>query len=333
MDAFRSRVGPVNSTPFEELPFVFNPKSGFIATANNQVNPRDYPYLITNDWDYGFRANRIVELITSAPGPIDIAYFQKIQGDNFDASAEMLVPLLLYVDLGDANLDEIRSILKNWDFQNGMDSAPAALYAAFWQKFLSNTFGDELPADMQPAGSSRWFEVVRNMASQPDSHWWDSQLTPDVVETRDEIIKQSFNQAVTYIQSMLGKDPTKWHWGDLHTATFQNQTLGKSGIAPIEMLFNRGPFPTSGGASIVNATGWNATKNFELTSLPSLRMIVDLGDLRNSLTVHPTGQSGHAYDPHYIDMVDLWRNIQYYPMLWNEQSIVSKAVGHLVLNP
>jgi penicillin amidase len=319
--------------PFEELPFVFNPKSGFIATANNQVNPRDYPYLITNDWDYGFRANRIVELITSAPGPIDIAYFQKIQGDNFDASAEMLVPLLLNVDLGDANLDEIRSILKNWDFQNGMDSAPAALYAAFWQKFLSNTFGDELPADMQPAGSSRWFEVVRNMASQPDSHWWDSQLTPDVVETRDEIIKQSFNQAVTYIQSMLGKDPTKWHWGDLHTATFQNQTLGKSGIAPIEMLFNRGPFPTSGGASIVNATGWNATKNFELTSLPSLRMIVDLGDLRNSLTVHPTGQSGHAYDPHYIDMVDLWRNIQYYPMLWNEQSIVSKAVGHLVLNP
>jgi penicillin amidase len=214
-----------------------------------------------------------------------------------------------------------------------MDSAPAALYAEFWQKFLVNTFGDDLPADMQPTGSSRWFEVVRNMISQPDSHWWDSQLTIDIVETRDDILRQSFSQAVSAIQSALGKDPTKWSWGDLHTATFKNQTLGKSGVAPIEMLFNRGPFPTSGGASIVNATGWNATKGFELTSLPSMRMIVDLGDMRNSLTVHPTGQSGHAYHPNYIDMTDFWRNIQYYPMLWNEQAIVNNATGHLILTP
>jgi penicillin amidase len=319
--------------PFEELPYVFNPKSGFIATANNQVNPRNYSYLITSDWDYGFRAKRIVDLITTAPAPIDIAYFQKIQGDNYDASAEMLVPLLMDVDLGDPKLDEIRSILKEWDYQNNMDSAPAALYAAFWQKFLVNTFGDDLPAKLQPAGSSRWFQVVQNMVSQPNSHWWDSQLTSGTVETRDEILKQSFAQAVSDTKSALGNDPAKWRWGDLHTSTFRNQTLGVSGIAPIEMLFNRGPFPTSGGASMVNATGWNATKNFEVTSLPSLRMIVDLGDLSNSLTVHTTGQSGHTSDPHYIDMADLWRNIQYYPMLWNEQAIISNATGHLILNP
>ncbi|OGN72995.1 MAG: peptidase S45 [Chloroflexi bacterium GWB2_49_20] len=319
--------------PFEELPFVFNPKSGYIVTANNQVNPWDYPNLITTDWDGGFRAQRIVELLTTAPGSIDIAYFQKIQGDNYDASAATLVPLLLKTDLGDTKLDEIRSILKDWDYQDGMDSAPAALYSAFWQKFLANTFGDDLPADMQPAGSSRWFEVVRNMASQLDSHWWDSQLTTFIVETREDILKLSFSQAVSEIQSTLGKDPSKWRWGDLHTATFQNQTLGKSGVAPIEMLFNRGPFSTSGGASIVNATSWNAAKGFEVTALPSMRMIVDLSDLRNSITVHPTGQSGHAYHPNYIDMAELWRNIQYYPMFWNEQAIVSNAVGHLVLTP
>ena len=135
------------------------------------------------------------------------------------------------------------------------------------------------------------------------------------------------------MQEALGKDPAKWRWGDLHTSTFENQTLGKSGVAPIEALFNRGPFPTAGGASIVNATGWNASKGFEVTSVPSMRMIVDLGDLRNSLTVHPTGQSGHAYHPHYIDMADLWRYIQYYPMLWNEQAIVSGAEAHLQLVP
>ena len=319
--------------PFEELPYVFNPSSGYVATANNQVNPWDYPYLISTEWDYGFRAERIVEMIENAPGPIDIAYIQKIHGDNYDASAATLVPLLMQVNMGDANLEGVRAIFDGWDYQDNMDSAPAALYAAFWRRFLANTFGDELPEDRQPGGSSRWFEVVRNVAGQPDSHWWDSKLTADKVETRDDILKQSFTQAVADVQEALGKDPAKWRWGDLHTSTFRNQTLGESGIALIENLFNRGPFRTAGSASIVNATGWSATGGFEVTSIPSMRMIVDLGDLRNSLTVHPTGESGHAYNPHYIDMADLWRNIQYYPMLWNEQAIVSNAEARLVLVP
>ncbi len=319
--------------PFEQLPYVLNPESGFIASANNQVNPWDYPNLITTDWDYGFRANRIVDLIRSANGPIDIELFEKIQGDNYDASAAVLVPLLLKTELDDPSLDQVRSMLIGWDYQDDMNSAAAALYASFWKNFLTNTFGDDLPEDMQPAGSSRWFQVVSNMAAFPDSPWWDSQLTTDMIESREDIIKVSFAQAVSDIQSALGKDPTKWRWGDLHTATFMNQTLGNSGITLIENLFNRGPYPTSGGASIVNATGWNAIKGFELTSLPSLRMIVDLSDMGNSLTVHPTGQSGHAFHTNYINMTDLWRNIQYYPMLWDKLDVLSNASGHLVLIP
>ncbi len=46
--------------PFEELPYTLNPPQGYIVTANNRVPPVDYPYLITADWDYGFRAKRIV---------------------------------------------------------------------------------------------------------------------------------------------------------------------------------------------------------------------------------------------------------------------------------
>jgi len=122
-------------------------------------------------------------------------------------------------------------------------------------------------------------------------------------------------------------------WGELHTATFRNATLGNSGIAPIESIFNRGPFPTAGGDSIVNATGWDVFDSFAVGWLPSMRMIVDLGNLDNSLTVHTTGQSGHAYHPHYIDMADLWRNIQYYPMLWSEASVVANAADHLQLIP
>ena len=49
--------------------------------------------------------------------------------------------------------------------------------------------------------------------------------------------------------------------------------------------------------------------------LSSMRTIFDLSDLTNSLTMHTTGQSDHAYHPHYIDMADPWRTIEYHPML------------------
>ena len=74
--------------PFDELPYVFNPESGYIATANNQANPRDYPYLITKDWDYGQRAARIVDMIQNAPGKIDAAYIQSMHGDSKNLNAE-----------------------------------------------------------------------------------------------------------------------------------------------------------------------------------------------------------------------------------------------------
>jgi penicillin G amidase len=320
--------------PFEELPYQVNPESGYIVSANNQVPPVDYPYLVTTDWDYGFRAQRIVDMIADSPGPIDIAYFQKMQGDDKNLNAEVLVPLLMNVTLSDPKLIEARDIIANWNYQETMDSRPATVFEWFWWNLVMDTFKDDLPQDYWPKGGNRWFEVMRTLVQKPDSPWWDDQGTNDKVESRDDIFIRALSEAVTQLEKEYGNNPDKWpQWGDLHTATFQNQTLGKSGIAPIEALFNRGPFPTAGGESIVNATGWDVGESFEVNWLPSMRMIVDLGDLNNSVTVHTTGESGHAYHEHYIDMADLWRNIQYYPMWWDEQSVLDNKEGHLQLLP
>jgi penicillin amidase len=173
--------------------------------------------------------------------------------------------------------------------------------------------------------------MMRNCRA--DSSWWDDKSTTDVVETREDILKKSFSDGVAELEDLLGKDPSKWKWGDLHTANFRNGSLGESGVPPIEGLFNRGPFPTSGGSSIINATGWDSTEGYQVTNLPSMRAIYDLSNLNNSDTVHTTGQSGHAYHPHYIDMAKLWANTQYYAMLWDRQEVTSQAEGHLVLSP
>jgi penicillin amidase len=213
-----------------------------------------------------------------------------------------------------------------------MDSAPAALFEAFWKNLMALTFNDDLPEDSWPDGGGRWFVVFDDLVEKPTSSWWDDINTPEV-ETRDEIINRAFAAAVGELQGDFGSDPERWAWGDLHTLTLTNQTLGTSGIAQLESIFNRGAFRSSGGSGIVNATGWDATEAYEVRGLPSMRMIVDFSNLSGSYLIHSSGQSGHAYHRHYADMTDLWRNIQYHPMLWTQEEVEAAAEDSLRLIP
>ncbi|HNE05702.1 MAG TPA: penicillin acylase family protein, partial [Anaerolineales bacterium] len=322
--------------PFEELPYALNPEEGYIVTANNQVNPWDYPYMITKDWDYGYRAQRIVDMIKNAPGKIDKEYIQSMQGDATDLNAASIVPVWKEIDYKAATENEAYAIdlMQNWDYTCKADSQACAVFQMFWWHLDQNTINDDVPERNAVSGGSKDFETFRHLLPEPDNFFWDDKLTTDVTETRDDIFIASLTEAVQQFEKEYGKDPANWpRWGELHTATFRNGTLGESGVSLIEDLFNRGPFETNGGQSLVNATGWDLGTSFEVDWLPSMRMIVDLSNLNESLTVHTTGQSGHAYHPHYDDMALFWADVSYYPMWWDQESIIDDAEGHLVLKP
>ncbi|MEH2025544.1 penicillin acylase family protein [Nostoc sp.] len=316
---------------FEKLPKIFNPSPGYIATANNLVM-REYPYLITADWVYGYRAKRIVEMISQQTQPILLKDVQQIQGDDRNLNAQTLVPLLQSITVDPPRLQAAQKLLQDWNLQLGMTSPAAALFEVFWKHLLADTFHDQLPEKYFPNGGDRWYAVVANLVKQPNSSWWDNRNTPKV-ENRDQILRQSFIEAVDELEQIQSKDPKNWNWGKLHTITFRNATLGKSGVAPIEALFNRGAFATSGNGETVNANRWRANKSFEVTDIPSLRMIVDLGNLDNSVAIHTPGQSGHAFHKHYNDMVEPWRQIEYHQMLWESKNITANTTATLRLIP
>jgi penicillin amidase len=116
--------------------------------------------------------------------------------------------------------------------------------------------------------------------------------------------------------------------------TFVSNPLGLSGIGLIEGMVNRGPFAVSGSTDTINSNSWSATSgNCAVSWLPSMRMIVDLGDLTQSITIDTTGQSGHPYSQHYDDMIDPWRNMGYHPMLWTREQVESATINRLILNP
>lgn len=323
--------------PFDELPMMLNPQSGYIVTANNAVIDGSYPYLLTEDWSYGYRARRVVDLVTSNFG-IGIEDHGTIQFDAYDLNADNILPYLVDAlgtdtthEVDDVEQDATNALL-SWDRQNFAGSTGAAVWNATWRNLLEQTFQDDLPEDQWPWGGSQWFEVVYGLLENPTDPFWDDTAT-EAVETRDDILVSSFYAGVDEVRGLLGSDVKRWTWGELHGMTFINQSLGESGIAFIEDRFNRGPFPASGSSSVVNAVGWDTVEGFDVTWLPSMRMIVDLQDLTRSRAIHTTGQSGHAYDTHYIDMVPLWLAGETVPMLWDRSDIEADVEATLILTP
>jgi len=316
--------------PFADLPSMINPERGYILTANNPVMGDEYPYLITRRWAYGYRAQRIQNMIETAPRPITMEAVLDMQGDEYDLLAADMVPLLLSLELHDRGLAEARDLLSRWDFQTDMESAPAALYMATWNHLLKETFQDNLPPDFSMGAGSTAKEVTRRLLMDGDHPWWDNTRTRQT-ETRDDILHRALTGAYKELKRTQGSDPSAWSWGEMHTITFTHQVMND--IPLIRSAFNRGPYPTGGGNAIVNATAWNANDPYKVSGLPSMRMVVDLSDLSNAWTINTTGQSGHPYHPHYVDKVPAWRQVQHHPMLWDRASIKQQAEGTLRLVP
>jgi penicillin amidase len=319
--------------PYDELPYLYNPDKGYIVTANNPVISGNYPYLIGTEFDEGYRAKRITDMIEADTDCISIEDIAGMQGDDLNLSALEVLPYLTSLSFEDENLEDAKRLLLEWDANMQMESPGAALYGYFWQQLIEETFKDQLVEKLWPPRGSWVLSLVYKLLREPENRWWDDVTTLDVKETRDDIVALAFEKAYKTGVDELGKNPSDWRWGDIHTIEFRNQTFGESGIGPIEAVFNHGPVPVSGGIQQVNRCDWMYDEPFEAKSITSMRQIIDLGDLSASLTMHTTGQSGHPGHPHYDDFIDPWRFVQYHPMLWEKSDVEKSSKNKLTLKP
>jgi penicillin amidase len=319
--------------PFESLPSVINPAQGYLVTANQAVIGDAYPYRLTDDWSYGYRSQRINELLSTNQGAITVDDVQRQQFDNRNGFAPVLIPELRKVKRPPLSKVEIEAdaLLRDWRFQQTADSAPAAYYNAIWRHLLLLTF-DELGEDHQPDGGDRWFEVVRGLLTQPESPWWDVKATPEK-ETRDDMLARAMAEAVKELADAQGETAVQWRWGAMHTLTPAHATFGSSGIAPLEWLFNHSAVETAGGDSIVNATGWSAGDGYQVNAVPSMRMIVDLSNMDASRFIQLTGNSGHPFHANYDDQLELWRTGETISFRFDRKSIEAEKVATLTLSP
>jgi len=320
--------------PFEEMPYRYNPAQGFLVTANHAVVDDEYPYLVSLEWSNGDRAARITEMI-QAKAKLSAEDIRDIQADTLSLSAKKILPYFLSLNPQPQELREALGILGRWDFRYDKDSPGAAIFGAAVTHLFRDTYLDEMGINIfkDYFGSSSMVGVaIQKGLEDPNWPWFDDKRTA-AVETREDILLRALKDGVDDLTKRLGPDMPKWKWGAVHTATFRNQSLGKSGIAPVEMILNRGPIPVNGAGDVVLSTPFDPTRPYEIILLPSQRQIVDLSDFAKSLSMHTTGQSGHAYNKHYGDMIPYWRDVKYHPMLWTPQLVEQNAVDTLILRP
>ncbi|MFB7105128.1 penicillin acylase family protein [Streptomyces hydrogenans] len=361
--------------PFEQLPYEYNPDRGYIVTANQAViSPDQYDELLTEDWGYGSRSQRINDLIESKTkdgGKISPDDMRTMQTDNRSEIATLLNPLLLKVDISDPYVREAQKLLEGWDYTQEPDSAAAAYFNAVWRNVLKLSFGDKLPKEVraegdcvnvrpvdatgpvdeqnklvrecgerdpdsaQPDGGDRWYEVVRPLLKQEKNEWWvtPATRTDPATETRDQLLARAMKDARWELTAKLGKDVSTWSWGRLHQLTLKNQTLGTAGPGVVQQLLNRGPWNLGGGEAAVDATGWNAAGGYEVIWVPSMRMVVNVGDWDRSRWVNLTGASGHAFHANYTDQTDAWSKGELYDWAYGKAAVDAAAKDTLTLKP
>lgn len=319
--------------PFDKLPVSYNPPEGYIVTANNAIVPAKYPYFLTNDWDYGWRAARIVDLLQRkiANGPLTADDMRDIQADQEFFMGKRLTAAYMHINTGKKGPDAALDLLRGWDAQNAPDS-PAAAYAnVLWDELVQNMFVRGREHAAPASDQARMFLVVDGLLDDPQSPWWtnDGLGVASMKATLERAAVDAYHRLV----DLQGDNQAKWNWGTLHALPLRSGTFGESGIPAIEMLFNRGPFPVGGGTSIVDATGWTLGDGFATVTVPSMRMIVDLSDFDASRWNQLTGTSGHAYHPNYIDQTENWQKIQLTPWAFSPKAVTAATTDTLTLTP
>src|SRR6266487_2240852 len=331
--------------PFEELPQIFNPEQHFIVTANNRVVDDSYPYYITNEWLNGYRAQRIRDLLMSK-GKLALSDMASIQADQYSLPAVEIVPHILKLQGNSALEKAALDRLQTWNYILAPESIGAAIYSISLYKLERIVFSAMLGAEetlmhsylgvgstilaLQNGYTSRNKPLLIRLLNEYDDSWFADSVVPNGPNSWDEALGRAFTAAIEELQEKLGSDISRWKYGAIHTMTYSHP-LGV--IKPLNKFFNRGPYPVGGDIDTVNMGATLPNQPETVVTVPSYRQIVNLADLKASLSGHAPGQSGHPGSKHYADFIKSWLNVEHHPQLFERGMIEENAEGMVHMIP
>jgi len=330
--------------PTAELPHSFNPKEGFIATANHRMIPDHYPYNVGFEWVPPYRVTRIRSVFADAKKSnhkLTLPDMQFLQNDVTSLPALEFQELLKTTPLKDE--PSLRAFFA-WDGELERKSPEAALYEVWMaqirkalgeqfskggvaQKILAGHFDDMSPHTIlallggdrvpptQKSTQSKGMALSTLFGSNPS-------------RGRNELLNGTLESAREELTKQFGPDSQQWQWGKLHVINFRHALDQQPGATG---LLDLGPLPRPGDEYTVDATGMG--DSWEQLYGASYREIVDLSDWDRSRVINTPGQSGQPGSPHYSDLLPLWDGGRYFPLLYSRKAVEGETTDRLMLEP
>ena len=314
--------------PASENPSVFDPPSGLIVNANDRPTQDPHAVGYAGEWHPPFRAGYITGRLANL-GKADIAAMRDIQTDYASVPVARWRDAILAATPRSDLQRRAQSLVRGWDGTLAVGSGGAAVTETWLLAMIGRVFGDKLGPDLYhdylvhgPAA----FALYQLLARQDDP--WFAQADDPTAQSRDATSSLALEDATRELVQRIGSDPQKWRWGDLHTITFAHPLA----IGPLALLLNIGPLPRAGDGFSVNNGAYDPSAPYKQITNASERMIVDLSDLDNSLSITPEGQSGQPGSKYWGDQTPLWNEGRYKPMRFSRERL-GHIDGALVFRP
>jgi penicillin amidase len=320
------------TVPYDELPALVDPESGFLVTANNRIVGDSYPHHITSEWLDGFRARRIEELI-AATEKHDLESFEAIQTDDLSLPGlEAARRLSRLHPRGQRERSAIER-LRSWDGRLDRETVAGTIYQAFLLR-LAREVARAAIGDRDLC--ERWLDRNDNgFTAHSTSPWrWHSHLMSLWEEADaeligrpwDELVLEALAGALDDLSDRFGPDPDGWRWGSVHEMKFAHP-LGDANPL-FDRLLNR-RLRAGGAQETVSQIAYDPNDPYNAVWAPSWRMVADPTAPDRSRWQTFTGQSGHPASPHYDDLQVDWLEGRTQPMCgegpWEELELVPAA--------
>jgi len=293
--------------PFDELPSVFNPPGGIIATANQNPFPQNFPYSVNGNFAPPYRFRQIRDLLASRNGwhAADMLNVQKdIYSGFHQFLARQLVAAYERRNSRSPDVEEAIALLRRWDGQMSKDRAEPFLIALVYQHVRSSIAADAAPASTAAYEFNMAPVVVERLLTERPAGWF---------RDYDEMLLRSLLDALEEGRRIQGHDVNRWHYGAWLQIGIVNPVVHQ--VPLFGKYFDIGPVPMGGATTTVKQT--------TRALAPSMRMSADLGDWERSLLNIPIGQSGQIFSSHYKDQWEAYYNARSFPMQFGKVEAVS----------
>ena len=320
---------------FNQNPQAHNPPRNYVYSANNQpdsIAEMLYPgYYLPED-----RAKRIVALL-EPKNDWTKEDFMKMINDVKSPIAPSLIQFIsneIHKPLTTPNEKEALNLIEKWDGTYIKSSVSATIYTKFVYVFLTNTFEDEIGKETFKnfINTHLMKRMIAKQIRKNNSAWWDNIHTTEK-ETKTDIIRKSFTQAISALEKQLGPNINTWTWNRVHTSEHPHP-LGSVKLLDYIFTFNIGPFEVDGSNEVLNNQMFDLTSDgiYHVKGGPSPRRIIDFSDIENSVSILPTGNSGNPFSPFYKDQAAMYAQGKFRKMKLNKQEI-DQVSTTLILKP